>query len=78
MGQRPTAGYSVEIEEVSREGSVLTVKVRSGEPPSGTLQAAVVTHPYVLVKVARRPGIRQVRFVDAGDGRLLRTIETPG
>lgn len=51
-GEKPTAGYSVEIANIcdDRQGK-LRVKYRIAGPQTGRLAAQVVTHPYVLVRI---------------------------
>ena len=56
LGQRPTAGYGVEVQGVERAGGFLRVRVAETEPPPDAMQAQVVTHPYVVLRLARFEG----------------------
>jgi len=59
-GQRPTAGYSVEIVGIRDENGGLVVDYRSGSPTRDAITAQVLTAPYDLVAVPKRAG--EVRF----------------
>lgn len=54
MGQRPTGGYSVEIDEVlgSEEGDQIQVRYTEGVPEEGCAVTQALTSPYVLATVA--------------------------
>jgi hypothetical protein len=60
LGSRPTAGFRIEIVGVDEKGGDVVVRYRETRPSPGGLTAQVLTSPYHLVAVARRPG--QVRF----------------
>jgi hypothetical protein len=70
MGEKPTAGYAVEVGEVVPEGQTLKVEVRFIEPSSERMLAAVITRPYALVRIERQPGLQTVVFVDPSGKRL--------
>ena len=63
LGQQPTAGYSLHVMRVSREGGTLRAELRIDRPPPGRVLATVVTQPYVMLLVDRFPGLDTVRFV---------------
>ncbi len=56
LGERPSAGYAVEVHSVEREGAFLRVQARERKPAPGTGQAAVVTHPFHIVRLPRSAG----------------------
>ena len=56
LGQRPSAGHSVEVVAIERDGSFLRVRAKSRAPAPGAVQAAVLTHPFHAVRVARSDG----------------------
>lgn len=58
-GQRPTAGYEVQIVRVEQTQSALIVYYRIRTPPEGALVAQVLTQPFDLVRV-RRTDLRVV------------------
>jgi len=70
LGEKPTAGYSVEIGRVFREGPRLVVEVRHVEPSPDRMLATVITRPYALVRIERQSGLEKVVFVDP-DGKRL-------
>jgi len=70
LGQRPTAGYGIELgparHVIEDDGPWLQVAVTTRRPPPGAIAAQVITSPYCLVQVARGE-YRRVRFVAATD-----------
>jgi uncharacterized protein (DUF885 family) len=66
QGQRPTGGYSVAVEEIRRDGTVLAVRVNERRPASGDVTTQVITSPFVAVSIPRPPQGASVRFADAG------------
>lgn len=59
-GERPSAGWDLEVKSIRVEGGEAVVEVVR-RPPTG-VPLAVITYPYVLVKTSKLPG--KVRFVD--------------
>jgi len=60
LGSRPTAGFTIEIVGVDDKDGGVLVRYRERRPSPGGLAAQVLTSPYHLVAVPRRPG--EVRF----------------
>lgn len=52
-GEKPTAGYRVEISEVLAEAGRLVVRVEVGSPPPGAPVVQVLTQPHHLVRLPR-------------------------
>lgn len=59
-GERPSAGWELEVKSIRVEGGEAVVEVLR-RPPTGAA-LTVMTYPYVLVKTSRLPD--KVRFVD--------------
>ena len=59
-GQRPTAGYEVDIVAIERGPAVTTVIYRVRRPPPDALVAQVLTSPFHIVRLPR-PGL-PIRF----------------
>ena len=69
QGRQTTGGYSVEITDIKRIGTVLAVSVNERRPASGSLTTQVITSPFMAVSVPRPPTGATVRFADArGEG----------
>jgi uncharacterized protein (DUF885 family) len=66
QGQKPTGGYSIEIGEIKRDGTVLAVSVRERRPAFGDVTTQALTSPFVAVSVPRPAAGTTVRFADAG------------
>ena len=66
QGQQPTGGYSIEITDIKRTGTVLAITVSERRPASGSFTTQVVTSPFFAVSVPRPPNGATVRF--AGEG----------
>jgi len=78
-GEKPTGGYTCEIDRLKLRGSCVQVFVRMLSPGPGDFVTMVFTFPGQLVRVPRRPlaGIQQpvvFRFADQ-EGRLLMEVE---
>ena len=56
LGERPTAGYEVEIVSVAREGDRLVVRTREVRPAPDSVQAQVITVPFALATISRFGG----------------------
>ena len=63
LGTRPTAGISVGIQRVDRDGDALVVTYRERRPGAGEMAAQMLTTPYALATIDRFAG--PVRFVRA-------------
>jgi hypothetical protein len=63
LGMRPTAGFSVEITRVDRDGDALVVSYRERKPGRDVMAAQMITIPYQLVTIDRFDG--PIRFVKA-------------
>ena len=66
QGQKSTGGYSVAVEEIRRDGTVLAVRVNERRPASGSFTTQVITSPFVAVSVPRPAAGAIVRFADDG------------
>ena len=56
LGSRNTAGYSVAITGIERDGSAAVVTYRETRPGAGDMLAQVITFPHHLVRVERIAG----------------------
>jgi hypothetical protein len=56
LGERPTAGHSVQVVSVELDGAFVRVLARETKPSADMAQATVVTHPVHAVRVARSDG----------------------
>ncbi len=65
MGQKPTGGYAIRIEEVSRTGEDLRVVVVETSPGAGCITTQALTAPATAVTVARPVG--DVEFVEESE-----------
>jgi protease stability complex PrcB-like protein len=65
MGQRPTAGYGLALQDpnVAIADGMGKVVVRFEEPEPGAMVAQVLTSPCLLLRIPKK-GIRQLRVVD--------------
>jgi hypothetical protein len=53
MGERPTAGYAIEVTRIERTGAGLTVHYRMTRPDPAALNAQALTQPFQLIKLPR-------------------------
>jgi uncharacterized protein (DUF885 family) len=69
QGQKRTGGYSVEIEGIVRNGTVLAVTLAERRPASGSFTTQVITSPYAAVSIPRPPNGATVRLTDEGGAK---------
>jgi uncharacterized protein (DUF885 family) len=69
QGQQRTGGYSVAVEEIRRDGTVLAVRVNERRPASEDITTQVITSPFVAVSIPRAVAGASVRFADALAGQ---------
>jgi uncharacterized protein (DUF885 family) len=74
QGQKSTGGYSIEIAEVRRDGTVLAVNVRERRPAFGDVTTQIITSPFVAVSIPRPP--QGVSVILTGDGQGETKAET--
>ncbi len=70
QGQKPTGGYSIEITDIKRTGTVLAVTVSERRPASGSFTTQALTSPFVAVSIPRPPSGATVRFADEGGAKV--------
>lgn len=56
LGQRPTAGYSVEVAGYREAGNDVVVLYREGQPARDAITAQILTSPFHLVAIPRHSG----------------------
>ena len=52
-GEKPTGGYSIEVISVETINSILVITVKHSQPAPENNVAAVITHPYHIIKIPR-------------------------
>ena len=70
LGQRPTGGYSVDVQGVSLEDGEVYLQVDVTEPAQGAITTQALTNPWVMVRISQ-PGLSNAWFREAGSGELL-------
>lgn len=75
LGQQPSAGYSVQLASSTAQlsGKTLTLQLQQSSPRAGTMQAAVVTTPCVVIGFAAQQ-IEQI-IASTADQRWQLTLE---
>lgn len=66
MGERPTAGYSIDIVEVVEYAGKLEVQINMRKPSPGDIVGQVITSPFCIVRVRRVD--KDVTFLEASRG----------
>ena len=65
MGQKPTAGYSLKLDQkssrISKNSAVISLTW--SEPDPGMVTAQVITHPFILLSISKG-GYNSVKVVD--------------
>jgi len=74
LGQKPTGGYSINIENDAKlEDGILSVKVNIVKPQPGSMLTQAFTNPYIVAEVNKN-GIKTINFLDSSD-ILLKKID---
>lgn len=78
-GTRPTAGHSVEITRIEKDGAAgLVVTYREGAPGPGEMAAQVLTSPFHVVRTERHEGpIRFTRTPRGSGGAPSSAVDPP-
>lgn len=74
LGQQPSSGYQVDVEQIQQQGKVLNVRLRLTKPSSTSVQATVMTSPYVVIQVSKQPVWKTAKFFDQ-EQKLLASLE---
>lgn len=74
LGQQPSAGYQVDVEQIQRQGEVLNVRLRLSKPSSTSVQATVMTSPYIVIQVPKQPDWKTAKFFDQ-EQKLLASLD---
>jgi len=61
-GQKPTAGWSLEVTELTIESGQLIVRARVSGPPADSMQAQVITAPCEIIATTRHKLPVQLRI----------------
>ncbi|MBI5185194.1 MAG: protease complex subunit PrcB family protein [Nitrospinae bacterium] len=72
-GEKPTAGYGMELKKVTWQGDLLIIELFLNKPSPGTMQAQVLTNPFLLFKVKRAAEAKEVEVRDQ-NSRVLFTL----
>ena len=77
LGSRPSSGYAVYVETIARPTpNDLVVRYVESQPPKGSINAAVMTSPWVLVRMERAGG--NIRFEGrVTKGRIIQIAPKP-
>ena len=51
MGEKPTGGFSITVEEVKEVSDKVIVTLKENIPPSGAMVTMALTNPYTVVKI---------------------------
>lgn len=50
-GMKPTGGYSVDVESITRDGDEIVVTVKYTDPDPDSMVTQAITHPYTLISM---------------------------
>jgi hypothetical protein len=70
IGQRPTGGYEIDLEEVTIEDGEVYVSLRENEPAEDAITTQVLTSPWVMFSVTR-PNLEIAWIRDADTSDLI-------
>ncbi|MCK8826914.1 protease complex subunit PrcB family protein [Natroniella acetigena] len=66
LGERPTGGYGIQINQIRREDDILIVVVKARGPAPTDMVTQAITYPHDLVQLEEEEvaGVKQVIFID--------------
>ena len=67
MGEKPTAGYSIEIQKVKIKGNNASIYVSEKVPGKDEMVDDVITYPFVQVKFNHLPYIIEIINYETGE-----------
>ena len=70
LGQQPTGGYGVSVQEVALEDGEVYLQVDVTEPPQGAITTQALTNPWVMARVSQ-PNLSSAWFQEVDSGELL-------
>lgn len=76
MGEKPTTGYAITVDQIARHQDVLKVKIHITEPSQGKLHAPMLTQPFIVVKIQKYRGLNKIEFLNQ-DSSILHSISFP-
>lgn len=71
-GEKSSAGYDVEVISVEKDQDSASIIVKETAPPKGSLNAAVLTYPYKVVKFSQLPAKFIIKNTDGEVFQSLR------
>jgi len=71
LGEKPTAGYSVEIENVVKKDDKIKIIVKEVQPGKDAIVTQAITYPTKVVKI--KDSVKNIEVVDL-EGNLLQDI----
>jgi hypothetical protein len=51
MGEKPSAGYSIEVERIEETPDSIILNIKESEPKAGEMNAAVISYPYTVIRI---------------------------
>lgn len=78
-GQKPSAGYRINIDSLEIQGEEAVVQVAMAEPEKGSFTASVITYPTAFrqVEVAQMAKVKRVIFQDSQGALLDQVMVSP-
>ena len=67
MGEKPTAGYSIEIQKVKIKGNNVSIYVSEKVPGKEEMVDDVITYPIVQIKFNHLPSIIEIIDYETGE-----------
>ena len=67
MGQKPTAGYSIDIKKVKIKGKIVTIYVNEKVPGREEMVDDIITYPIAQIKFNHLPSEVNILNYDSGD-----------
>lgn len=53
LGEKPTAGFSIEVQKIMEENGKIIVYIEETSPPQDSFQAQIITEPYHVIQIPK-------------------------
>ncbi|MFU0799333.1 MAG: hypothetical protein ACFWUE_01505 [Xylanivirga thermophila] len=73
LGQKPTAGYKIDISSFEIDNNKLNIKIKENSPAKDAMVAEMLTYPHVIIEITKKLDINNI-VITTEDGEILQDI----
>ncbi|MBS4537485.1 protease complex subunit PrcB family protein [Clostridium sp. D2Q-11] len=72
LGEKPTGGYNIAVEEVEREENFIKISIMEYQPKTDDMVTQALTYPYTIIKIEEE--VEDIKVITT-DGKELDSIK---